>query len=58
MNINIKNKKMLKVSTIVAVLSVGLLSTGYLMPICSFFDNEEVNATMKEEMEKKVGLHA
>ena len=38
--------------------ALGLLSTGYLMPICSFFDNEEVNATMKEEMEKKVGLHA
>ena len=31
MNINIKNKKMLKVSTIVAVLSVGLLSTGYTL---------------------------
>ena len=37
--------------------ALGLLSAGYLMPICNFFANEEVNASMKEEMEKKVGLY-
>lgn len=37
--------------------ALGLLSAGYLMPICNFFENEEVNASMKEEMEKKVGLY-
>lgn len=37
--------------------ALGLLSIGYLMPITQFFDDEKLNAAMKEEMEKKVGLH-
>ena len=37
--------------------ALGLLSIGYLMPITQFFEDDEMNMKMKEEMEKKVGLH-
>lgn len=37
--------------------ALGLLSVGYLMPICDFFEEAHINASLKAEMEKKVGLH-
>lgn len=37
--------------------ALGLLSIGYIMPIAEFFDDEEKNAQLKNEIEMKVGLH-
>lgn len=37
--------------------ALGLISTGYLMPICYFFDDDKISERLKNEMEKKVGLH-
>ena len=38
--------------------ALGLLTVGYLMPISELFDDEQYREFMKDEIEKKVGLHA
>ena len=38
--------------------ALGLLTLGYLLPISELFDNEEIKEKLKNEIEKKVGLHA
>lgn len=38
--------------------ALSLLTLGYIMPITSILDDEELNEAMKHEIEKKVGLHA
>ncbi len=38
--------------------ALSLLTIGYLMPITNFFEDEAYQAQAKDEIEKKVGLHA
>lgn len=38
--------------------ALGLLTVGYLMPISELFDDEAYRSKMKNEIEKRVGLHA
>lgn len=38
--------------------ALSLLTIGYLMPITTFFDDENYQLQAKDEIEKKVGLHA
>lgn len=38
--------------------ALGLLTLGYLLQISELFDNEEIKEKLKNEIEKKVGLHA
>lgn len=38
--------------------ALGLLTLGYLLPISELFENEEMKEKLKNEIEKKVGLHA
>ena len=38
--------------------ALGLLTVGYLMPISDLFDDATYHDEMKNEIEKRVGLHA
>lgn len=39
------------------VKALGLLSIGYLMPLTTFFPQEDIQQELKDEIEMKVGLH-